>query len=61
VRFRVSRFGARRSAKAFAAVEDDDARALERDLVELVRRFDRLDGDAVAIRSTSTEAIAVTR
>ena len=48
--------------KAFAALADDDARAaLERDLVELVRRFDRLDGDAVAIPSTYTEALAITR
>jgi SAM-dependent methyltransferase len=48
--------------KAFAALAEDDARAaLERDLVELVRRFDRLDGDAVAIPSGYTEAIAVTR
>jgi len=48
--------------KAFAALADDEARAtLERDLVELVRRFDRLDGDAVAIPSGYTEAIALTR
>ena len=48
--------------KAFAALAEDDARAaLERDLVELVRRFDRLDGDAVAIPSGYTEAIALTR
>jgi len=48
--------------KAFAALAEDDARAaLERDLVELVRRFDRLDGGAVAIPSGYTEAIAVTR
>jgi SAM-dependent methyltransferase len=50
------------TVKAFAALADDDARAvLERDLVELVRRFDRLDGDAVAIPATYTEAIAITR
>ena len=48
--------------KAFAALADDDARAaLARDLVELVIRFDRLDGDAVAIPSGYTEAIARTR
>ena len=48
--------------KAFAALAEDDARAaLERDLVELVRRFDRLEGDAVAIPSTYTEGIAITR
>ena len=48
--------------KAFAALADDEARAtLERDLVELVRRFDRLEGDAVAIPSGYTEAIAITR
>jgi SAM-dependent methyltransferase len=49
--------------KAFAAVDGPEARrALEGDLVDLARRFDRLgDGDAIAIPATYTEAIAVTR
>ncbi len=49
--------------KAFAALADDEARqALERDLVELARRHDRLgSGDAIAIPSAYTEAIAITR
>jgi len=60
VEFFRTRYGP--TLKAFAALADDEARAaLERDLVELVRRFDRLDGDAVAIPSGYTEAIALTR
>ena len=60
VEFFRTRYGP--TLKAFAALEDDDARAaLEHDLVELVRSFDRLGGDAVAIPSTYTEAIAITR
>ena len=60
VEFFRTRYGP--TLKAFAALADDDARAvLEHDLVELVRRFDRLEGDAVAIPSTYTEAIAITR
>jgi len=49
--------------KAFAALEGDDAKAaLERDLVELVERFDRLTSDdAVAVPSAYTEAVAVRR
>jgi ubiquinone/menaquinone biosynthesis C-methylase UbiE len=47
--------------KAFAALERSAQEALERDLVALVRRFDRLGGDAVAIPSTYTEAVAITR
>lgn len=49
--------------KAFAALEGTDgAEALERDLVALARRFDRLGGDgAVAIPSTYTEAVAIRR
>jgi SAM-dependent methyltransferase len=60
VEFFRTRYGP--TLKAFAALADDDARAvLEHDLVELVRRFDRLEGDAVAIPSTYTEGIAITR
>jgi len=60
VEFFRTRYGP--TLKAFAALADDDARAvLEHDLVELVRRFDRLGGDAVAIPSTYTEGIAITR
>jgi SAM-dependent methyltransferase len=47
--------------KAFAALEGDARDALERDLVALARRFDRLGGDAVAIPATYTEAVAITR
>ena len=47
--------------KAFAALEGDpDASdALERDLVALARRSDRLENNAVAIPATYLEAIAV--
>jgi ubiquinone/menaquinone biosynthesis C-methylase UbiE len=48
--------------KAFAALEDKARHALQRDLVELAGRFDRLGGgDAIAIPATYTEAVAVTR
>jgi SAM-dependent methyltransferase len=48
--------------KAFAALEGDARDALERDLVELADRFDRLGGGgAVAIPSTYIEAVAVRR
>jgi len=47
--------------KAFAALERSAQEALERDLVALGRRFDRLGGDVVAIPSTYTEAVAITR
>jgi SAM-dependent methyltransferase len=47
--------------KAFAALEDDARDALERDLVALAERFDRLGGDAIAIPATYTEAVAVKR
>ncbi|HEY1369287.1 MAG TPA: methyltransferase domain-containing protein [Gaiellaceae bacterium] len=47
--------------KAFAALEGPARDALERDLVELARRFDRLGGDAIAIPATYIEAVAVTR
>jgi SAM-dependent methyltransferase len=47
--------------KAFAALEGDARDALERDLVALARRCDRLGGDAVAIPATYTEAVAIKR
>jgi ubiquinone/menaquinone biosynthesis C-methylase UbiE len=48
--------------KAFAALEEEAAQdALAADLVALADRFDRLDGDAVAIPAAYTEAVAVRR
>ena len=47
--------------KAFASLEGDAQDALERDLVELARRFDRLGVDAIAIPATYTETVAVRR
>lgn len=47
--------------KAFAVLDDTGGEALERDLVALANRFDRLGGDAVAIPSTYIEAVAVRR
>jgi ubiquinone/menaquinone biosynthesis C-methylase UbiE len=47
--------------KAFEALEGPAQEALEADLVALVRRFDRLGTDAVAIPATYTEAVAVRR
>jgi SAM-dependent methyltransferase len=47
--------------KAFAALNDVAGDALERDLVELVRRFDRLGTGATAVPATYTEAVAVRR
>lgn len=49
--------------KAFAALEGTDAaETLERDLVALAQRFNRLDDtEAVAIESTYTEAVAIRR
>ena len=47
--------------KAFAALEGDAHDALERDLVELARRYDRLGAGAIAIPSTYTEAVATAR
>jgi SAM-dependent methyltransferase len=45
--------------KAFAAVEGEAYDGLERDLVELARRYDRLDcAGAIAIPATYTEAVA---
>ncbi len=48
--------------KAFAALEGDARDALERDLTDLARRWDRLEDDgATAIPATYVEAVAVTR
>jgi ubiquinone/menaquinone biosynthesis C-methylase UbiE len=48
--------------KAFAALDEDGRATLRADLVDLVRRFDRLGGGrAVAIPSTYLEAVAVRR
>ena len=47
--------------KAFAALEGSAREALERDLVALAARFDRLGDGAAAIPSTYTEAVAVKR
>ena len=48
--------------KAFAALEGDARDALERDLVALANRFDRLGTpSATAIPAIYTEAVAVTR
>ena len=47
--------------KAFAALNDVAADALESDLVELARRFDRLGTDAIAIPATYTKTVAVRR
>jgi SAM-dependent methyltransferase len=44
--------------KAFAALERDGQEALERDLVELARQYDRLGAGSIAIPSTYTEAVA---
>lgn len=50
------------TVKAFAALEGDARDALEKDLVALARRYDRLgDTGAVAIPATYTEAVAITR
>jgi ubiquinone/menaquinone biosynthesis C-methylase UbiE len=47
--------------KAFAALEGDARDALQADLVELARRSDRLECEAIAIPATYTEAVAITR
>ena len=47
--------------KAFAALNDVAADALERDLIELAQRFDRLGTDAIAIPATYTETVAIRR
>jgi len=50
------------TVKAFAALDGEGRVALQRDLVELAERHNRLDGgDAIAIPATYTEAIAITR
>ena len=49
------------TVKAFAALKGSARDALEHDLVALVRHHDRLGGGAVAVPSTYTEAVAVTR
>jgi SAM-dependent methyltransferase len=47
--------------KAFAALEGEGRETLERDLVALAERFDRLGGDAIAIPATYAEAVAIKR
>ena len=48
--------------KAFAALEGAARDALERDLIALAERFDRLGtGDAIAIPATYIEAVAIKR
>jgi hypothetical protein len=47
--------------KAFAALDGDAHLALERDLVQLARRSNRLETGAVAIPATYLEAIAIKR
>jgi ubiquinone/menaquinone biosynthesis C-methylase UbiE len=51
------------TVKAFAALEGEARNALERDLVELVQRWDRLGGGsgAIAVPAAYLEAVAVTR
>jgi ubiquinone/menaquinone biosynthesis C-methylase UbiE len=49
------------TVKAFGALEGDARDALERDLVDLVRRHDRLGTGATAIPATYAEVVAVTR
>ena len=48
--------------KAFAAVEGAARDALEADLIDLARRWNRLGGSgAIALPAAYTEAVAVTR
>jgi SAM-dependent methyltransferase len=47
--------------KAFESVDDAGREALERDLVELAVRHDRLGTDAIAIPATYLEAVAIRR
>jgi SAM-dependent methyltransferase len=47
--------------KAFASLEDEAREALERDLVALAVRHDRLGTDAIAIPATYLEAVAIRR
>jgi SAM-dependent methyltransferase len=49
------------TVKAFAALDGVARDALERDLIALAHRFDRLGTDAIAIPATYTEAVAITR
>jgi ubiquinone/menaquinone biosynthesis C-methylase UbiE len=49
------------TVKAFAAPESSARNGLERDLVALARRHDRLGCGATAIPATYTEAVATTR
>ena len=49
------------TVKAFAALQGEAYDALERDLVALARRHDRLGDGATAIPAAYTEAIAITR
>jgi SAM-dependent methyltransferase len=49
------------TVKAFAALEGDAKDALERDLVALASRHDRLGGSATAIPSTYLETVAIRR
>jgi hypothetical protein len=49
------------TVKAFGALEGSARDALERDLLELASRHDRLGTDAIAIPATYIEAIAVKR
>jgi SAM-dependent methyltransferase len=47
--------------KAFESLDAERREALERDLVELASRHDRLGGDAVAIPATYLETVAIRR
>ena len=47
--------------KAFASLDDEAREALERDLVALAGRHDRLGTDAIAIPATYLEAVAIRR
>jgi SAM-dependent methyltransferase len=49
------------TVKAFAALEGSAQEALQLDLVELARRYDRLGDGATAIPAAYTEAIAIVR
>ena len=49
------------TVKAFASLDDEAREALERDLVELAIRHDRLGTDAIAIPATYLEAVAIRR
>ena len=49
------------TVKAFAALEGDARDALERDMTDLARTFDRLGKGAIAIPAVYTEAVAIRR